>query len=258
MCLQGLLDIYTIKPASEYLRSAKLIGDWLLLQMQQENGAFQSIYNAESDCWEHRSDDVFGEGGCLHAKHAIGLLKLSTATGDNRYREAATRVCTWVLGLQDEDGAFRTTERLRQIVSHSHCYATEGLLYAHYLLGDERYLEAARKGGLWLLKAQQDDGSIRIEYKRRWWRLGRRINEIFFPLKVTDATAQSIRIWLILYYLSNEQRYLDACEKAKGFIKRMQCTSSLDRNAYGGFFFQPGHPVMFSWCTMFAIHAIGC
>jgi hypothetical protein len=36
----------------------------------------------------------------------------------------------------------------------------------------------------------------------------------------------------------------------------MQCTSSQDQNAVGGFYFWPGHPIMFAWCTMFATHAL--
>jgi uncharacterized protein YyaL (SSP411 family) len=256
MCLQGLLDLNAIKPAPELRRSAQAIGDWLLERMQQDNGAFLSMYDAEADEWQHAGDDLFGDGGCLHAKHAIGLLKLGRVAGDDRYTVAAQRVCDWVLGLQDNDGAFWATERLRQVVSHPHCYATEGLLFAHYALGTERYLEAAQRAGEWLLKVQNRDGSINIAYKRRWWRMGRRITEKFFPRRVTDATAQAIRIWLILYHLGCNHRFLDACYRAEGFLRRMQCTTSSDRNSVGGFYFRPGHPIMFTWCTMFAINAL--
>lgn len=256
MCLQGLLDLDAIKPAPELRKSAQAIGDWLLERMQQDNGAFLSMYDAETGEWQHAGDDLFGDGSCLHAKHAIGLLKLGRVAGDDRYMVTAKRVCDWVLGLQDDDGAFRATERLQQVVSHSHCYATEGLLFAHYALGTEHYLEAARRAGEWLMRAQNQDGSLNIAYKRCWWRMGRRITEKFFPRRVTDATAQAIRIWLILYYLDGDHRFLDACHRAKGFLYRMQCTSSSDRNAIGGFYFWPGHPIMFTWCTMFAINAL--
>lgn len=256
MCLQGLLDLNAIQSAQELQSSAQAIGDWLLGRMQQDNGAFLSMYDAETDEWRHAGEDFFDDDGCLHAKHAIGLLKLGHVTGDDRYTVAAKRVCDWVLGLQDDDGAFRATGRLRQVVSHPHCYATEGLLFAHYALGTERYLEAARRAGKWLLKGQNRDGSINIAYKRRWWRMGRRLTEKFFPRRVTDATAQAIRIWLILYYLDGDHRFLDACHRARGFLYRMQCTSSLDRNAVGGFYFWPGHPMMFTWCTMFALNTL--
>jgi len=256
MCLQGLLDMNNIRPAPKLLASARAIGDWLIERMQQESGAFLSVIDARTGASGQGSGDVFGDGGCLHAKHAIGLLKLSQATGDGRYRRAAGRVCDWVLGLQDGDGAFRTTEGLTQVVSHSHCYATEGLLFAHHEMGIERYLGAARRAGEWLLDVQNRDGSINIAYKRRWWRMGRRVIEKLRPRRVTDATAQAIRIWLILYYLSGTRRFLDACYRASHFLVRMQCASSPDRNAVGGFYYWSGHPVIFSWCAMFALHAL--
>jgi hypothetical protein len=177
-------------------------------------------------------------------------------TGDDRYAVAAQGVCDWVLGLQDDDGGFRATERHRQIVSHPHCYATEGLLYAHYALGMESYLEAAQRAGEWLLSAQNRDGSINIAYKRQWWRMGRHFIDKFFPRRVTDATSQAIRIWLTLNYLNEDRRFPEACHRAKGFLRRMQCTSSPDRNRIGGFHFWPGHPMMFTWCTMFAVGAL--
>lgn len=256
MCLQGLLDLHSIEPALELRESAQAIGEWLLKRMQQDSGAFLAMYDGAEDGWQHAGDDVFGDSSCLHAKHAIGLLKLGHVTAGDRYTMAARQVCDWVLGLQDDDGAFRANGRLQQVVSHSHCYATEGLLFAHHILGTERYLEAARRAGKWLLGVQNRDGSINIAYKTRWWRMGRRVTEKLFPRRVTDATAQAIRIWLILYYLDDDRRFLNACHRAEGFLRGMQCTSSRDQNAIGGFFFWPGHPIMFTWCTMFATHAL--
>jgi uncharacterized protein YyaL (SSP411 family) len=256
MCLQGLLDLIAVEPAQEIQQSARAIGDWLLERMQQDSGAFLSMYDAETDEWHQERDDVFGDGGSLHAKHAIGLLKLSEETGEDRYAAAAQRVCDWVLRLQDEDGAFRATEGMQQVVSHSHCYATEGLLFAHDMLGTHRYLDAARRAGDWLLGVQNRDGSINIAYKRRWWRMGRRIGEKLIPRRVTDATAQAARIWLILFYFDGDDQYLRAARRAVNYLLGMQCTYSPDRNAIGGFYFWPGHEMMYAWCTMFAVGAL--
>lgn len=256
MCLQGILDLNRVKPSSQVVASAEAIGNWLLQQMQREDGSFRSVLSTESDQSPETPDNVFGDGGCLHAKHAIGLVKLGQLTGDSRYIVGAERVCDWVLGLQDEDGAFRATEKLSQVVSHPHCYATEGLLFAYSTLGIERYRDAARKASQWLLNVQNRDGSINIEYKRNWHHMGRRVVEKWFPRRVTDATAQAVRIWLALYYLDNDPRYLDGCRRADSFLTSMQCTSDADRNRAGAFYFWPGHPVMFAWCTMFALHAL--
>lgn len=256
MCLQGLLDLYNINPSSVLLESAQSLGDWLVDHMQQEDGSFLSMFDETTDEKHHVNEDFFGDRGSLHAKHTIGLLKLWKATGNQRYHDAAQRVSDWVIRLQNEDGSIRATEYQEQVVSHPHCYATEGLLYSYYATGSERYLEAARKAGEWLFKIQNRDGSINITYKRKWWRLGRRITEIVFPRRVTDATAQSVRIWLLLFYIYGDSRFLEAAGRAVEFLSGMQCLSSSDKNAPGGFYFWSGHPMMFTWCTMFAIHAI--
>jgi uncharacterized protein YyaL (SSP411 family) len=256
MCLQGLLDLQRLEPSDEWLNAARGIGDWLLTRMQQPEGSFLAMYDAPTRTERHPEDTLFGDGGCLHAKHAIGLLKLSQATHEPRYAEAARRVCDWVLRLQDADGAFWSSAPRQQVVSHTHCYATEGLLFAYYVLGDERYREAAARAGRWLLKAQNADGSISIVYKKPWWRMGRRLPEILFPRRVTDATPQAIRIWLSLYYLEGDTRFLTACRQAQRFVERMQCVSGADANAIGGFYYWPGHPMMFAWCGMFAAHAL--
>lgn len=256
MCLQGFLDLNAIKPDLKLKESAQSIGDWLVLKMQQENGSFLSMYDSNIKNWQHGGEDVFGDGACLHAKHAIGLLKLNQATGEDRFLKAATQVCDWVISLQDADGSFRATERLQQVVTHSHCYATEGLLYAYFILGNDKYLKAARQAGDWLVRKQNKDGSINIAYKRDWKRMGRRITEVLFPWRVTDATSQAMRVWLILYYLDKNQQYIDVCNKAKTFLMRQQCITTTDPNALGGFYYSPGYPMMYTWCTMFAIHAL--
>lgn len=257
MCLQGLLDLDAVEPQPAVRERAREIGEWLVAEMQQQSGAFLAMRDAESGRWRPSEDgDQFGDGGCLHAKHAIGLLKLGAATGDRRYVDAARRVCDWVLGLQDDDGAFRTTERMEQVVSHTHCYATEGLFFAHAALGREDYLDAARRAGQWLLGAQNRDGSMSIAYKRRWWRMGRRMTEKVFPRRVTDATAQAVRIWLMLYNLEGGVQFLEASRRAGAFLLEMQCTDSLDRNAVGGIYFWPGHPMMYAWSAMFATNAL--
>lgn len=255
MCLQGLLDLESVVPEPELPRSARAIGDWLVIQMQQENGAFLSVNDTVKGERYHRTGLAFDDGGCLHAKHAIGLLKLGHTTGDKRYTDAARRVCDWVLSLQDEEGAFWATPERYKVVSHTHCYATEGLLYSYEVLKEPRYLEAAHNAGLFLLKSQNRDGSINIDYKQTWWRMGKRITEKVFPRRVSDATAQAVRIWLALYYLQGDSRLLPACQRAQKYLLGVQVLASHDQNALGGFPYWPGHPMMYSWCTMFALHA---
>jgi len=247
--------LYSVSPSAQLKQVACGIGDWLL-KMQRADGSFLAMYDGEAGEWHHAGEAFFDDGACLHAKHAIGLLKLGEVIGDGRYTKAARRVCDWVLTLQGGEGAFRASERLTEVVAHSHCYATEGLLFAHYVLGAEHYLEAARRACEWLARSQNRDGSISLARKQRWWRAGRRIIEKLVPPRVTDATAQALRVWLILYCLEGQDSYLAASRRAARFLGHMQCNSTLDPNAHGGFLYSPRHHMMYAWCTMFAVGAL--
>ena len=240
MCLQGLLDLHRLRPDADLLDAARAAGDWLIAAMQQANGSFLAMIDAETGETHHPGNQFFNDFGCLHGKHAIGLLKLSRATGDQRYETAARKVCDWVLTLQAADGSFQAGEALDQVVSHPHCYAMEGLIYAHFALDDEKYLRATARAGEWLLNAQNRDGSINIAYKQDWLKMGRRITEIVFPKKVTDATSQAARLWTLLYQLNGDSRMLEAARKAAAFVRGVQVTESSDANAAGGFLFLAG------------------
>ena len=260
ICLQGLLDLYAVEPTPALKSASEAIGTWLHQQTQLEDGAFLAVYDPDAqkdDGFFSGEDPVYGDAGCLHAKHAIGLLKLHGVTGNAEFAESGKRVCDWLMGLQNDAGSFQASYRTKEVHSHPHCYATEGLLYAYYHLNEEKYIQSARRAAQWLLNVQNSDGSINIAYKREWWRMGRRIKEIVFPRRVSDATSQSARIWLTLYYLDGDSRYLEAARKATQFLTQMQATTTSDTNAKGGFhYWWPEYPVMFAWCTMFALHAL--
>ncbi|MBN2501636.1 MAG: terpene cyclase/mutase family protein [Anaerolineales bacterium] len=255
VCLQGLLDLYTWKKHPKMLEACLEMGNWLL-NMQFEDGAFQAAYSPDAEKAEQIDSSLHHPRGSLHAKHAISLFKLYQYTEDQRFESAALNVCDWVLNLQHRNGSFRVAEHTPWIDTHTHCLATEGLLYAYFITKAERYREAARRAGDWLLKAQNRDGSLSMTYKKRIWHKGGHFPDTLFPKHITDATAQAIRIWLILYCRYGKARYLNASRKAGGFLLRMQCTQADDSNKIGGFYYASGHPVIYTCSTQFATAAL--
>jgi uncharacterized protein YyaL (SSP411 family) len=252
ICISALIDLFRETNEQRFLASAKIAGDWLVNQMQFDDGAFRSMFDCSIQDFA-QIKKWFGNRGCLHAKNAIGLLKLSDVTGDAKFKESATRVCDWVLNLQKRNGAFVATESESYVFAHAQCYATEGLLHVHLNLNNPKYLEAALESGKWLIQAQNADGSLnRFYYKNS-----------FIPTKMTDATSQALRIWAILYRLTREKDYLDAAQKSAKFLVSMQCQNKSDPNAFGGLFYQSRavwklryvYPFVSAWSTMFAIHA---
>jgi hypothetical protein len=273
MCINGLLDLYQTTGESPYRRAGELAGQWLVEKMQRSDGSFLALYDADERRFGKTEIEHtwYYDGGCLHAKNAIALLKLARASEEKQFEKAARKACNWVLHLQNHDGALWRSRQRDYVFTHAHCYATEGLIYASWTLEEEEYLKAAVKAADWLLTQQGKDGSLVYEYEPAWRgmkglaeRARREGYRVLFERKRTDATAQAVRIWLILYLLQNDPKYLWASQRAIGFLCSVQCTDSPDKERIGGVYhgrldfllFRRPERVFASWCTMFALSAM--
>jgi len=128
------------------------------------------------------------------------------------------------------DGHFYTHSNSQDVYTHSHCYATEGLIY----LNRYEHLNIIKESANWLAEIQNSDGSI---YNR------------YFSLKdqekVADVTAQAIRIWL----WTDREKFCNNIEKSFSFLKSLQSPE-------GGIYYKKGSMDINSWVTMFTINAI--
>jgi hypothetical protein len=247
MCIQGLLDLHQITGEIALIKAAKAAGDWLLSMQDSSSGFFLSFYDIESRSREHPGPFFYQDRGCLHAKHAIALLKLYAATGEQKYQIAAKRVCDWVLSLQDSDGAFWANTNRSYTYVHAHCYATEGLLFAFEKLKIPAYADAISRASDWLEaeikgrygilgthKVRNGFCPVEAETPKYLFRPLRRI----FPRKeiATDATIQSARLFLYRYLFNDDAQGLDKAKSIiQAFIPRVLYQGK-DSSAKGGLY----------------------
>ncbi len=98
---------------------------------------------------------VFNTGQVL-----FGWVAAYQATGDERYRQSASRAAGWLLERQDPDGAWRrdlsvlTTSRVQAYNAR----AAWGLVLAGHAFGDERCIDAGLKNCDWTVAQQQTNG----------------------------------------------------------------------------------------------------
>ena len=226
----GLFDLYLSTKKESYLKEAKKSLRWLYSTWEQKPFAAVDNVPEEKD-WYHVPS--------VHLlKLVMPLIKASRILGDEKYMRTALELLQKYEQLQNDDGSFKIGENYSTIVTHPHCYATEGLLYAYHTLERQELLEAAKKSGVWLSKAQNSDGSFYVSYDGGKNTEGEKI-------KATDSTAQATRIWKLLGInkggIEKAYRYLDNERNDKGL--RLYKIESMRTSVH-------------SWPTFFYMHSL--
>ncbi len=261
MIVDGLLDLYERCREEWCLNSACRAGHWLVSDMQREDGSFRAYVDASTGAVSRDSQCFDGDGGCLHAKLAVPLLRLAAITGESKFERAAKRLLAWAEGLQDRDGAFWANGHRRHVFAHSHCYAVEGFLYA--AAHGHWSARPGLRGVHWLARAQTRDGAVCRTYKTRL-SLRSRLGAVVAPVQATDATAQAVRIWVLADGLGGGPRLRDCAERAVSFLVSLQRDKPSDRRVHGAFPYgrravlgvRRTDSRLFTWCTQFAASAL--
>ncbi len=232
MFISGLFDLYEITREEIYLSAAKKNVDWLLKLFDGEK--FRAI-DGKGD------DSRWAESESAHlVKLAIPLTKAYVVAGENQCKETCLRLLDWGRRLQKGPGNFVINEKLNRTRTHPHCYAAEGFLFAYHHLRMPEYLEAVKKAVDWLASVQNRDGSF-----YEWYPGGNRLT----GRRVTDATAQAVRLWKILgenpVNESRGKEFLERNLTAEGGLPlaRKRFSRRISTN-----------PEVYSWPVFFYLH----
>ena len=267
ICIGALSDLYRKTGHSGYLRLANKGVRWLTQVMRNSDGSFKPFYNLKTKSFSNKAkshlsfkpksvklrNTWYKLPGCHHGKIAIGLLKYYSIEKNHRLLEIVRSLLQWVLAQQNPKGYFKVNPERKASFSHTHCYATEGLLYAYSCLKDKHLLDAGKKAGDWLIKIQRSDGSI-----PDWFNNGQIISSVD-----SSAVAQAVRLWSILYSETGNKRYYDSIKKGSRYLLSMQHMNS-GSGMLGGFYlvefdfrlFKYKIKRLYSWSTIFAIHSL--
>jgi uncharacterized protein YyaL (SSP411 family) len=269
ICIGALVELYRKTGDYKFFEAASKGADWLISVMQNPDGSFKPFYDYKTKsfsslekkyCFLPRQIKVrtnwWERSGAYHCKNVIGLLKLHSISNESRLEYAARKLCQWTMSQQDPTGSFRVHSQSRSAFTHTHCYATEGLICASEYFGDKQLLSAAMNAASWLVRLQK-------LYKRipAWLHNGR-------PSFDNDSSslAQAIRILGVLANLKSNKLH---CARTHIMamlenLLKMQCTRTGDPDALGGFYLmETGSnllkmklPRLYSWSTMFSVHAL--
>lgn len=251
------------KPSSVF-NSGMVLHGWLDLHEAGEDGRFlDAAVRAGRFLTENQDDDGIWRGEIeyndmphtYNARVSWALLRLAETTGDHNFRKAAEKQLGWVLSMQQDNGWFEYCifRPRMQPNAHAIAYTLRGLLESYAICGRESYLNAVRITSDMLLQKLGVDGKLAGNFNRDWrptaWH------------ECLTGTVQLGGVWLRLYEITGEERFLEAGLKAVARAAARQCATAWPP-VYGAL---PGsHPIYGryapfkfpNWATKFLVDGL--
>jgi len=171
----------------------------------------------------------------IDTRVAWALLRAYAVTSRQQYMKSAQDNLGWALSQQETNGWFRNCsfEKGTLPVTHTIAYTVEGFLECGLLLGDRRYVEAAKKTADALLVRQRRDGSLSSAFDPNWKEASRS--------SCLTGNCQMASIWLRLHEITGQDSYARAAHDAIRFVASTQDLQTSDKNIRGGI--KGSHPI---------------
>jgi hypothetical protein len=206
--MHGLLAGHLLLNRPECLEAAVRAGIWLV-EMQDADG-----------CWRRSQ---YGDIPHTYDTRASwALLRTGLVSQEPRLQRAAVPQLDWALRQQDDDGWFANNAFTIGAAPYTNTigYTIRGLLESGLLLGDERYLCAARKAAWAIGKIQRSDGWLAGTYGPNW-----RTQASYCCL---TGVAQMAINWAVLAVSCGEVEFAHYARLALAYLKRHQRVTARD------------------------------
>jgi DUF1680 family protein len=192
MVMHGWIDLHERSPNASYLEAAVRGGEFLR-RNQDSDGAWRG------------EAEYFRIPHTYCSRVSWALLRLADATGEDSYRQVASRQLDWVVRMQTPSGWFECCEFEPGKLPNTHgiAYTLRGLLESFALTGHEPYLEAVRRTAEVIVgKLGAHPTLLPGTFDARWTTRAR--------YECVTGSVQLGGVLLRLYELTGEQRYLEA------------------------------------------------
>ncbi len=250
--MPGFLRAYEVLRDERYLRAAEMAGQ-LLLQVQDPNGAWCQGYIAMPDGLFPVSPGNASIEEGTQTDPIRFLAYLYRVTGKEAYLEGCRKGGELVLAAQNSEGSwplsFNSSSMTRPGGSYSgHGTLNDGttnwgmrtMLIMYQMTGEEKYLDAIRKAGDWLVRvqagpptygwAEQYTPDDQPAWARDWEP----------PASCTTALLYAAQGLFLMYDVTGDEKYLEPLRKYLGWAK------SLPENKLGwrNYDFETGEPIV--------------
>jgi hypothetical protein len=212
--IHGLLAGHLRLARQDCLAAAVRAGVWLVEQQDSDG------------CWRRSQHNDIPHTYDTRASWA--LLHTGLISHEVMLQSAAARQLDWALQQQDDDGWFACNAFTLGAAPFTHTigYAISGFLESGLLLGDERYLRAARKAARAIAKIQRSDGGLAGTYCRNWSPQG--------SYCCLTGVAQMAVNWAVLAVSCGEVEFAQHARLALAYLKRHHRVTARDVVIRGG------------------------
>jgi len=166
-------------------------------------------------CWRSHPTPYAATGEKAYETHVSwGLFEAERLAPGEGYGEAGLRQVDWALGKQRQNGwvADCCLNAPEKPLTHTLGYFLRGVVEAHRLSGEQRYLDAARRTGDALVLVQRSDGSLAGRLRDDWSPAADWI--------CLTGISQIAESWFYLFEATGDPRYLKAACKGNAFVRR--------------------------------------
>lgn len=213
--LLGLTNIYKLTAGKKYLESFIRAANFLC-NIQEKDGSWIKFQYGHTS---HNYD----------TRVAWSLIKVWEITKDSKYKKAALRNLAWAARSQQINGWFRKAElpppNPRVPFTHTIAYTIEGFLFSGILLKDDRWIRIAQKCADRILEYFERENFIPGTFDENW-----QSNDKYSCL---TGDAQISVVWLNLFKLTRDGRYLESARKINAFLKGTQDIKTSNKNIKG-------------------------
>ncbi|MGB7600066.1 MAG: prenyltransferase/squalene oxidase repeat-containing protein [Candidatus Sulfotelmatobacter sp.] len=202
--LQGLVRAHAETRRPEILQAAIFAGDWLA-EMQRPDGSWSGPGAYQ------------GTAHTYYSMVAWSLAELSAHAGDDKYGNAAERNLNWVLSQWKPSGWFDGIN-LQSHPNYLHfiAYVLQGVLECGRLRRRDDAMQKAAKSAWVLLRRFENNKHLPGAYENDF-KGGARF-------ACLTGNAQMSCVWLRLFEITDDLRYLNAALKMNEMLKRLVLT----------------------------------
>jgi len=171
------------------------------------------------------------------------LLYAHKISKNDSYKKAAEKNIDWALTQQLKNGWFQNNGFYpeQRPLMHTIAYSIRGILEAGIYSKKKKYINAAEKAAVPIMKSQRADGSLPGSFNKNW--------ETSVKWSCLTGNSQMSIVWQKLFLETKNKRFLEAAKKSNMYMKSVQNTTSSNSGIRGGI---PGAFPIYGWYAPFS------